>query len=323
MTTLKNIARQLNVVHEAKRYGVPLWQSPQFLFVVMGIIIIISTFISYLLGVRYIGDILTAVLLILGLAGMQLIIAFVITRSFERLIEAARLKAEFVSVVSHQLRSPLTNLKWALDFLRSGKSAGNREKEEDYLQILNDNTLRMQELINDLLITSRLEQGRLPFHNQEFSFDDLIKSVVEDFQPFIQASNIALEIKKEDGLPPIFSDPTKIYQTIANLLDNAIRYTKKSGGKTEEQARISIQYHRKGSKLYFEIEDNGIGIPQEDQKYIFQKFFRSKNASRVQTRGSGLGLHIAKSIIEKAGGAFGFRSQEYKGSTFWFTLSFR
>jgi len=172
MVSFKNIRSQLNIFHEAKEAGIPLWQSPQFLFIVMGFIIVVSTIVSYLLGVRYIGDPQIAVLLILSLASGQLVIAFVITRSFERLVEANRLKSEFVSIVSHQLRSPLTNVKWALDFI------ANEDKEKfaqnNYLQIISENTERMQELVNDLLVVSRIEQGRLPLQNQEFGLPKLV-----------------------------------------------------------------------------------------------------------------------------------------------------
>ncbi len=112
-------------------------------------------------------------------------------------------------------------------------------------------------------------------------------------------------------MPSIFSDQKMLVQVVQNLIENAIHY---GGG------NIHIRYAIKNKVFSFEVEDNGVGIPQEDQKHIFQKFFRSNNVLRYQTQGTGLGLYIAKSMIEKLGGTIGFRSQENKGSTFWFSL---
>ena len=316
---LKHVISQLNIAHEAKRHGIPLWQSPQFLFAMMGTIIIVSILVSYFLGVRYIGDPVLSLLLIFGLALVQLVLTFFITHSFERLIEASRMKAEFVSIVSHQLRAPLTNLRWAIDFLSKGTS-GAQEKRESYMQIIEENTLRMNELVSDLLIVSRLEQGRLPFRRQEFFLGELVQEVTEEFAAVLQASNIKLEIQGEEHMPHIFSDVSKVRQIIMNFIDNAIRYTKKGSPPDDGEKSIVVRYNKKDGMVRLEVEDNGIGIPKEDQKYVFNKFFRSSNAVRHETQGSGLGLYIAKSMIEKAKGGIGFRSEEQKGSTFWFTL---
>jgi signal transduction histidine kinase len=247
---------------------------------------------------------------------VQIILAFFITQSFERLIEAARMKAEFVSIVSHQLRAPLTNLKWAVDFLVLKKDA-RPEQRDSYFQMVKENTLRMRELVDDLLTVARLEQGRLPLHKKTFSLDKLVESIVGEFQAILQASNIQLILEGKDSIPEVFSDASRIRHIIANFLDNAIRYTKKSGA---AEKKIIIRYSIQGAFVRFEIQDNGIGIPQEEQKYIFQKFFRSSNATYHDTQGSGLGLHIAASIIKKGGGMIGFQSEEQKGSTFWFTV---
>jgi len=309
----KNIIKQFDIFSQAKKYGLPLWQSPQFLFLVMGVIIIVSTLTTYTIGVRYIDDPIIVALIVLFLSVILFIIATIITQSFERITEASRMKSEFVSIVSHQLRSPLSNLKWAIELLMSGKINSISEKELEYFKILRENSDRMTELISDLLIVSRIETARLPINNKEFSLVELTEGLIKVFNPFVQASNINMVFKPEENLPKIFADPSQIRLVVENLLDNAVRYVKGKGD-------ILIKMGRRKNIILFEIKDDGVGIPKSDHKFIFQKFFRSENALRHQTQGSGLGLYIAKAIVDKSGGKIGFKSEENKGSTFWFTL---
>jgi signal transduction histidine kinase len=311
--TLKNIVSQINVFNQCRRYGLPLWQCPSFLFLIMGFVIIVSIILAYIIGTRYIEDPVIVTLIILGLATILFIMAFTITNSFEKLAEVSRMKSEFISVVSHQLRSPLTNLKWAIDLIMSGELGKIEEQQVEYFKILKENNERMMELVEDLLYVSRIETATLSQRKSEISLVDLIEKMILRFEPFAKASNIKINFNFEKNLPLAFVDPDQMKQVVENLLDNAIRYIKRGG-------KIDISLSKRNSFFYFEIKDNGIGIPQEDQKYIFQKFFRSKNVLKYQTQGSGLGLFIVKSIIERSGGKVGFKSQEGQGTTFWFTL---
>ena len=311
--TLKNIVSQINIFNQCRRYGLPLWQCPSFLFLIMGFVIIVSIIIAYIIGTRYIEDPATVTLIILGLATILFIMAFTITNSFEKLAEVSRMKSEFISVVSHQLRSPLTNLKWAIDLIMSGELGKIEEQQVEYFKILKENNERMMELVEDLLYVSRIETATLSQRKLEISLVDLIEKMILRFEPFAKASNIKINFNFEKNLPLAFVDPDQMKQVVENLIDNAIRYIKRGG-------KIDISLSKRNSFFYFEIKDNGIGIPQEDQKYIFQKFFRSKNVLKYQTQGSGLGLFIVKSVIERSGGKVGFKSQEGQGTTFWFTL---
>ena len=309
----KNILNQLNIPAQCKKYNLSLWQCPQLLFLIMGLIIIVSILTVYAIGTRYIEEPELVALMILLITLILFIIATIITRSFERLAEASRMKTEFISIVSHQLRSPLSNLKWAIELLMSGRLGKTEEKQIEYFIILKENSGRMEELVSDLLIVSRLETATLPLKKKEISLEDLINKLISELQLFTKASNVGIEFKSEEGLPKILADSSQVRLVIENLLDNAVRYIKDNG-------KVKMSLEKRGQNLYFKIEDNGVGIPKEDQKYIFQKFFRSENVLKYQTQGSGLGLYISKTIIKRSGGKIGFKSQEGVGSTFWFTL---
>ena len=317
--TWKEIFSELDVLNQCKKYGIPLWQCPNFLFLVMGGIIIFSTLLSYFLGKRYIDEPEVTVLIVILLTIILLILSFIITRSFERLAEASRLKSEFVSIVSHQLRAPISNMKWALDFLMSGRSGKVEDAQLGYFQILKQNSARMEELVSDLLVVSRIDQGTLPVKMSKFSFRELLDGIIFEFDSYLKASNVQLKIEGPKILPRLLQNEDHIRDVIQNLLDNAIRYSANSV-EEKKRSKIQIRYGKKGNQFFFEIEDNGVGIPKEDQKHIFEKFFRSRNALKQETQGSGLGLYIVKSLIVLAKGRISFKSEQDKGSTFLFTI---
>jgi signal transduction histidine kinase len=308
---LKEVISQLNVFAQCRKYGISFWQCPQFLFLVMGLVIIGSTLGAYAIGNYYVQDPQIVALIVIFVTAILLIIATTISRSFERVAEASRMKSEFINIVTHQLRSPLTNLKWGIDFLTS--ECESNEKQGDYLKILKENTARMGELIDNLLIVSRMEQGKFPTKKTETSLENLTNELIKSSQPYALASHVKIEFKPQKNLPKILIDSAQIKLVIENLLNNSIRYTKNKG-------KVEVKLQKKDNELFFEIKDNGAGIPNEDQKYIFQKFFRAGNASRYQPQGTGLGLYITRSIIENSRGKISFKSEEGKGSTFWFTL---
>ena len=157
MNILKRIWDQLNIIGQCKKSGLSIWQCPQFLFLIMGIIIFGTTLSSYTLGARIIDDPETVALIVIIIASVLLIIAFIITRSFEKLVEASRLKSEFVNIVSHQLRTPLTNIKWTFEAL-SATTDIKPEKREEYYVNVKENINRMVELIDDLLVVSKIER---------------------------------------------------------------------------------------------------------------------------------------------------------------------
>lgn len=314
---------QLNVIGQCKKYGIPLWQCPQLLFLVMGAAIIVASIATYLIGTMYNSDPETVVFIVLVLTIFLLVLAFVIMQSFERLAETNRLKSEFVSIVSHQIRSPLTNLKWIVELLMSGILGKIEDKQTEYFKILKENLERMQELVSELLTVSRIEATKLVFKREEFSLENMVRDLVAEFKPIAKSSNVKLDFEADKNLPRVYSDPFQVLQVIENLLYNAIRYTNfpvAGESRTKDPGKVTVKLFRKGGAIACEVSDNGIGIPERDQKFIFQKFFRADNVRRYQASGSGLGLYICRNIIERSKGRMGFTSKENVGTTFWFTL---
>lgn len=328
MAFLKKIVQELNVPAQCAKYYVPLWQCPQFLFVIMGLTIAIFAGLSYVISVYYEVDAQTAALAVLIMSGVLLIITYTIVQAFEKVAEASRMKSEFISIVSHQLRTPVTNIRWSVDMLLSGRldSVTPSEKHQEYFKIINQNIGRMNDLVQDLLMVSRLEQGRLPLRLEVIDLVEFVREMIKRFEPTAQAAKVTLILSTDsspeakpgtspvnNNRPRVVADASQLKIILENFISNAIRYSK-SGG------TVNVAIKQKNKEAQVLVKDEGIGIPQEDQKFIGQKFFRAENARAHQSQGTGLGLSVSRALLERLGGKMGFKSQANKGSTFWFTL---
>lgn len=307
------ILNQLNLGSQCRRYGLSIWQCPHFIFLVMGFVIIVVSLTSYLIGARYIDDPSSVTLVVLTITAILFILGFIITRSFEQLAQVSRMKSEFIDIVSHQLRSPITNIKWATSLLSSEEAGMNAPKKREYFGNLKENINRLVELVDELLIVSKIEQKAFLTRKKTLSLEELIRETVSQYKVFAEASNVGLEFHCQENLAQFFSEPNLIKLVVENLIDNAIHYTRKGG-------KVKINLKEQGKNFYFEIKDSGVGIPKEDQKYIFQKFFRAEGILKEQIKGSGLGLYTTKLIIKQLGGRIWFESKEGEGTTFYFTL---
>jgi len=309
----KKIFEQLNISSECRKYGLPLWQCPHFIFVLMGIINIISCFSTYIIGSSYVEDPLIITLIVILITGFLFILSFIVTQSFENLAEASRMKLEFLTILSHEMRAPFSNLRWVVELLTSGKAGEMEKRHKEYLYILKENSERMEQLINKLITVTKIEQRKVPLKREYFSLKDLIEKTILEFKANAESSSVKIEFEAQSDLPEIFADSSQIREVLENLLDNAIKYSKENGV-------VLIKLFKKHKNIWCEVKDDGAGIPEGDKKYIFQKFFRAGNMLKRQTKGSGLGLFIVKSIINLHKGKIGFTSEEGKGTTFWFFL---
>ncbi|MGC9031565.1 MAG: sensor histidine kinase [Minisyncoccia bacterium] len=302
---------ELDIKKKCKSYGVPLRQCPDFLFLVLGIIIIILIIASYFIAIKKIEDIRVALLTVLGFSALLVIINFIIIRSVERIVQASRSQLEFINVISHQLKAPITNISFILDAFFSKKKELTEQDKNEYLKMLKENNERMRELVKNILTVAKLEAGLLNIKKEFVSLDEIVDQKINDFKLFAQALNVKIEKDFDKSLPKIYVDSFWVKEVIGNLLDNAIKYSR---------GNVFIKLKCQKGKVFFEIEDNGKGIPKEEQKFIFQRFFRVKNGSTHALSGSGLGLYLSKKLVELMGGKIGFISKYNKGSKFWFSL---
>ena len=237
-----------------------------------------------------------------------LVILHDITR--EKLIE--QMKSQFVSVAAHQLRTPLSIIKWSLSLLL--ESSGKLTKEQkDLIEKSYQTNERMIRLVNDLLNVARIEEGRFVYRPKIVELSELVQRVYDSLKDLAKRKNIKFEWHNTEEKKIVKVDVEKIELAIRNLVENALHYTP-SGGK------VTITLSTDKGKAIFSVKDTGVGIPKDQQDRVFSKFFRGSNVVKMETEGTGLGLFITKNIIEAHGGKIWFKSEEGKGTQFWFTL---
>jgi signal transduction histidine kinase len=224
-----------------------------------------------------------------------------------------KMKSDFISIAAHQLRTPLSAIKWAIKMVLDGDTGKLNEEQSGMLFKGYQSNERIIELVNDMLNVSRIEEGRFGY---SFSEGDILKEldfVVDSLQGKIKEKNIKLSVIKPETVPSILMDQQKMTLVLQNLIENAIKYTPDRGS-------VDITMELAGDFLKTRVKDSGVGIPEEDKEKMFSKFFRASNVTRMQTEGSGLGLFIVKNIIKKHGGEISFDSKEGIGTEFVFSL---
>jgi signal transduction histidine kinase/GAF domain-containing protein len=248
-----------------------------------------------------------------GGEGPQLAGTVIVLRDVTDELEVAQAKTEFVSLVSHELRTPMTSIKGYTDLVLRGAAGELNEQQRQFLGIVKANVDRMADLVSDLLDISRIEAGRLYLEPEPLDLGGVILEISEELSESLRQRELALRVELQPGLPRVYADRRRVVQVLLNLLSNAYRYTPPGG-------TITIAVHARDERVQIDVIDTGIGIPEQIRAKIFERFYRADHPVVRQQTGTGLGLPIAKSLIEMHGGELTLHSEVDQGSTFSFTL---
>lgn len=235
-------------------------------------------------------------------------------RDITREKNISKSKSEFISIAAHQLRTPLSAIKWTLAMVLNGDEGPLGDSQSKLLRTSYETNERMIQLVNDLLNVARIEEGRFGYEFKQGDIMDVIQNAVEFVKVAAHEKNVTINVETPNEKPPLFVfDANKMALALQNLLDNAVKYTL-AGGK------VTVDVGIQGDYLTIDVRDTGIGVPEKQINMLFTKFFRAENALRMQTSGSGMGLYLAKNVAIRHGGSLHVESKEGTGSTFSLTL---
>lgn len=238
----------------------------------------------------------------------------------ERQIDKA--KTEFVSIASHQFRTPLSAMSWYIEMLLAGDAGSINEEQKKYLQEISTGNKRMVNLVDDLLNVSRLDMGEFVLDISQFNLLNMLESVLKELNPQILKRKLVIKQTIDKNLPQFIGDEKLMRMIFQNLLSNAVKYTPIGG-----VIKVNLSKISKGKKfgervvtedsLAFSVSDPGVGIPTYQQGRVFSKLFRADNIKESEPEGTGLGLYVVKSVADQSGGSVWFTSEENKGSAFY------
>jgi signal transduction histidine kinase len=240
---------------------------------------------------------------------------YLVYTNVRREVHLARLKSDFVANVSHELKTPLALIRLFAETLELGRVT-SPERAGQYYRVINKESHRLTQLINNILDFSRIEAGRKQYRFAPVDLCRVVDEVLEAYRFQIEQQGFALEVAFAEDVPEVQGDKEALGQALLNLLNNAIKYSR-------DDKHIRVEVKHAGEKVSVSVTDRGIGVARADHKRIFEKFFRSEDSLVHETKGSGLGLALVSHIMEAHGGAVELQSAPGHGSTFTLVLPVR
>lgn len=238
----------------------------------------------------------------------------VLLRDATNEIEVEKAKRDFIMSISHELRTPLTSIQNSVSNILAGVTGKVGLKTREYLDTMKKDCHRFADLINDLLDMAKLEAGNMPVNRKVMNMSVIIDEAISSFKEEAKIEGVKILSSAEGHIPPIYADPQRIYQVLCNLLSNAIRFA------DDDEGKVEIHCVECEDNVVTSVEDNGIGIPTNQQEYIFTKFHQINREAGAGYKGTGLGLAICEGIISMHGGSIWVESRENAGSKFFFSL---
>jgi two-component system, OmpR family, phosphate regulon sensor histidine kinase PhoR len=233
---------------------------------------------------------------------------WIVFRNIKSELELAQIKSDFVSNVSHELRTPLALITMFAETLDMGR-VRTEEKKKEYLKIISQETNRLSRIVNKILNFSRMEAGKRIYNLTESDINEVVSGVYETYKFHLQNNGFSFSFQPGEDLPIIKIDHEAVSEAVINLIDNAMKYS-------EDIKQVNISTGSENNLVYIEIEDKGIGISEENQKKVFDKFFRVTSGLVHNTKGTGLGLTLVKHIMDAHKGSIGLKSKLWEGSSF-------
>lgn len=227
--------------------------------------------------------------------------------------EVDRMKSEFISIASHQLRTPLSAINTYTQMLYGGYAGKLTEQQKNFMKTVLASVDRMNELIDELLNIARIESGKLKIHLADVDYISVIDAIIKESSHLATDKEITVNFVKEVDTLHITADPLLLKEVCANLFSNALKYTPHGG-------KVTIKVDKKNNELVLSVSDTGYGIPKSSQSSMFSKFYRAGNVTQRETYGTGLGLYLVKLVADTIGGKIWFESRENEGSTFYFAV---
>jgi signal transduction histidine kinase len=232
---------------------------------------------------------------------------------YEAIHAANKAKSDFISLVAHELRVPMTSIKGYTDLMNAGLAGPLSDQQKQFLEVIRRNLTRMTSLISDLSDINHIESGRMKFDLKPFDLREVVADVADSLREHIGKRQQTLHLEIEDELPLVYADATRMAQVISNLMSNANKYTPEGG-------EIVVRAWPNGRYAFVSVQDNGLGISEENQEKLFTQFFRAEDKAVREQPGWGLGLSIVRRMVEAQDGEITFETELGAGSTFTFTI---
>jgi len=322
MEVFRKLGEKLNIVDQCRDLNVSLWSCPQFLFLIMGVIIIGSILTTYNTAQRYAEAQIVALIVIL-LAGFLFVVSYVIVGAFEKVVHARRMEAQrakelielkdqFVFIAAHELKTPASAIKEGMQALEAKKSPFF-SKERETVDNINESNARLLALVQDLLQVARIEGKTMHVALSSISVVKAYGDALDELEGRARERGVEITTEIPNDLPNVAADEMRLKEVLTNFLSNAIKYSDPKTGK------VTVCGERKGEEVVISVANNGPQISSEEQKHVFEKFWRSKAAQKSTIEGTGLGLFIVKQLVEMMEGRVWFTSEPDK-TTFYVAL---